>query len=176
MTTDGEIRQSPAPEPEGARAWVEFSARLGDIGKGVQQLVSDGRAARTLPLETPLVGSGTVPAGATTVTIDLGVPAMGRRWSVRSLAIAPASGLTGTLAGSVNWYVGNPFAFGPGEWCAPTMTTLPAFQFVGSDQINVTPSNHLFAVLTGGTAGQSAFARAYILDFPLYAGAPTIEL
>lgn len=175
MTTDGEILTSPAPAPEGPVAWLELSARLGDIGQGVKQLVADGRATRVLPLETPLPASGVVPASGTLV-LDLGQPAMGRRWSVKSLAVSPAAGPTGTLAGSANWYVGNPNIYGPGEWCAPTMTTLPGFQFVGADQIGVIPTNHLFCVITGGTAGQAAFARARILDFPAYAGAPMIEL
>jgi hypothetical protein len=111
------------------------------------------------------------------VVIDFGVPAMGRRWTVKSLAMAPAAGIvSGTLAGSANWYVGNPATFGPGEWCAPTMTTLPAFQTFGADQLVVTPSNHLFVVLTGGTAGQSALARASILEYPIYSGHAVVEL
>lgn len=175
MTTDGEIRLTPAPEPQGPSAWVELSARLGDIGRGVQQLVTDGRQANTVPTEARMARDGTVPASGT-VVMDLGGPTMGRRWSVRSLAVTPAAGPTGTLAGVVNWYVGNPAIFGGAEWCAPTMTTLPAFQLISSDQINVTATDHLFAVLTGGTVTQMAIARAYILDFPLYAGAPTIEL
>jgi hypothetical protein len=176
MTVDGEIRPSPGPPPEVPSAWVNFSAQLGDISSGIAQLVNGAQAMRnTTPQETPLVASGVVPASQTLV-MDLGQPAMGRRWSVRSLAVVSGAGPTGTLAGVANWYVGNPNAFGAGEWAAPTMATLPAFQFVSSDQLNVTATNHLFCVLTGGTATQAAFARAYILDYPLYAGAPTIEL
>lgn len=177
MTVDGEIRPSPGPPPEGASAWLDFSAQLGNINGGIQQLVNGAAAARnTTPTETSLVASGTVAAGNPPLVMDLGAPAMGRRWSVRNLAVSPAAGPTGTLAGVANWYVGNPAAFGAGEWAAPTMATLPAFQLVSGDQINVTATNHLFCVLTGGTATQSAFARAYVLDFPLYAGTPTIEL
>lgn len=175
MTTDGEIAQSPAPQPQGPAAWVEFSARLGDIGRGVKQLVNDGRIARAEPLKSPLSRGQDIPASGT-VTIDLGVPAMGRQWTVKNIAVAPAAGLSGTLGGTANWYIGNPNAFGAGEWAAPTMTTLPAFQTLGQDQMIVTPSNHLFVVITGATAGQSALARAFILDYPQYSGAPTIEL
>jgi hypothetical protein len=176
MTVDGEIRPSPGLPPEGPSAWLDFSAKLGDISGGIQQLVNGAAAIRnTTPTETALYASGTVPASQTLV-MDMGAPSMGRRWSVRSLAVSPAAGPTGTLAGVANWYVGNPAAFGAGEWAAPTMATLPGFQLVSGDQINVTPTNHLFCVLTGGTATQSAFARAYVLDFPLYAGTPTIEL
>jgi len=176
VTVDGEIRPSPGPPPEQPAAWLDFSARLGDISGGIQQLVSGQQAVRnTTPTETALMASGTVPASQT-LMMDLGAPAMGRRWSVRSLAVLAGSGPTGTLAGVANWYVGNPAAFGAGEWAAPTMATLPAFTFVSGDQCNVTATNHLFCVITGGTATQNAFARAYVLDFPLYAGSPTIEL
>lgn len=173
--TNGELMQSPAPAPDGPVAWLELSARLGDIGKGVGQLVADGRQARALPVQTALRKGGDVPASGT-VVLDFGAPAMGRRWTVKSLAVAPAAGLSGTLAGSANWYVGNPAAYGSGEWCAPTMTTLPAMTLLGSDQVWVTPTDHLFCVITGGTAGQSALGRAAILEYPLYSGAPTIEL
>lgn len=175
MTTDGEITQSPAPTPEGPTAWVEFSARLGDIGRGVQQLVKDGRASRAEPLKVPLTRGADIPASGT-VTIDLGVPGMGRQWTVKNLAVGPSAGVAGTLGGSANWYIGNPAAFGMGEWAAPTMATLPAFQLLGSDQAIVTPSNHLFVVITGATQGQSALARAFILDYPQYSGQTTIEL
>lgn len=176
MTVDGEIRPSPGPPPEGPSAWLNFSAQLGDISGGIAQLVNGVQAMRnTTPQETPLAASGVVPASGTLV-MDLGQPAMGRRWSVRNLAVVSAAGPTGTLAGVANWYVGNPNIFGAGEWAAPTMATLPAFQFVSSDQCNITATNHLFCVITGGTSQQAAFARAYVLDYPLYAGAPTIEL
>jgi hypothetical protein len=142
----------------------------------VQQLVNDGRQARAMPIMATLVRGGDIPASGF-VLIDLGLPAMGRRWSIKNLAVAPAAGITsGTLGGSANWYVGNPAAFGPGEWAAPTMTSLPAFQTMGTDQMTVTPTNHLFVVITGATQGQSALARASILEYPAYAGAPTIEL
>lgn len=171
-----ELRQTPGPAPEGPAAWLELSARLGDIGQGVRQLVTDGRQARAVPVQSALVKGGDVPASGT-LTIDLGAPAMGMRWTVKSLAVAPASGVVGgTLGGTANWYVGNPASYGPGEWAAPTMTSLPAFQTMGADQLVVTPTNHLFVVVSGATGGQSALARAYILEYPAYSGRPTIEL
>lgn len=169
---DGDL--TPAA-PQGPTAWLELSARLGDIGRGVGQLVADGRQDRALPVQVALSKGGDVPAGGT-LLIDVGVPAMGRRWTVKSLAVSPAAGPGGALAGSANWYVGNPGAFGPGEWCAPTQTTLPAFTLLGSDQVWVTPTNHLFCVITGGTPGQSALVRTAVLEYPLYSGTPTIEL
>lgn len=172
--TDGQF--APTGPPEGPSAWLDISARLGDIGRGVGQLVSDGRMERSqaLPIQAVLAKGGDVPA-SNTVTLDFGQPARGRRWTVKSLAVSPAV-IGGTLAGTANWYVGQPSVFGPGEWCAPTMTTLPAFLALGSDQVWVTPADHLFCVITGGTAGQSALARVAILEYPLYAGSPTIEL
>ncbi|AGS73951.1 hypothetical protein [Streptomyces collinus] len=175
MTQNGEIQTTPGPAPDGPKAWFELSARLGDIGQGVKQLVTDGRQARALPIQAVLTKGGDVPASGT-VLLDFGAPAMGRRWTVKTLAVAPAAGLSGTLAGSANWYVGNPATYGPGEWAAPSMTTLPAFQGLGADQLWVTPTNRLFCVITGGTAGQSALARATILEYPLYSGHATIEL
>lgn len=171
--TDGDL--TPGADPQTPTAWLELSARLGDIGRGVGQLVNDGRQDRALPIQAVLPRGGDIPTGGTLV-IDFGSPAMGRRWTVKSLAVAPAAGPTGTLAGSANWYVGMPGAFGAGEWCAPTMTTLPAFALLGGDQVWVTPNHHLICVITGGTPAQSALARAAILEYPLYSGSPTIEL
>jgi hypothetical protein len=173
--TDGELTQTPAPAPDGPVAWLELSARLGDIGRGVGQLVADTRESRALPVQTELRRGGDIPASGTLV-IDFGGPAMGRRWTVRAISVSAASGVAGTLAGSANWYVGQPGAFGPGEWAAPTMTTLPAFQFVNADAMSVAGLDHLFCVITGGTAAQSALARARIFDYPQYSGNPTIEL
>lgn len=175
MTHNGEIQTTPGPAPEGAKAWLELSAQLGNIGTGVRQLVTEGRQARALPIQAVLTRGADIPASGT-VLIDFGAPAMGRRWSIKTLAVAPAAGLSGTLAGSANWYVGNPGSYGPGEWAAPSMTSLPAFQGIGNDQLWVTATNRLFVVITGGTAGQSALARAAILEYPLYSAAPTIEL
>lgn len=180
MTVDGDLTPTPAAPEPGPSAWLQLSATLGDIGRGVGQLAANAqresqRQSRAVPIEWPLRRGGTVPAGGTLV-LDLGGPSMGRRWSVRSLAVSAPTGPTGTLAGSANWYVGNAAGFGGGEWCAPTMTTLPGFQLVGSDQINVTPTDHLLCVISGGTAGQAAIARAFVLDYPQYTGSPTIEL
>jgi hypothetical protein len=174
-TENGAFSADPTQTPAGPTAWFELSARLGDIGRGVGQLVADGRQDRAVPVQAVQRKGGDVPASGT-VTIDFGSPAMGRRWTVKSLAVAPAGGIGGTLAGSAAWYVGQPGAFGAGEWCAPVMATLPAFTFVGADQVWVTPNDHLFCVITGGTSGQSALARAGILEYPLYTGAPVIEL
>lgn len=172
-----ELRESPAPPPDGPRAWLEISARLGDIGKGVNNLVNQGRAASSAePTRAVRRGSGTVATGGPDLVIDLGAPAMGRMWSVRALAVAPAGGVTGTLAGSAYWYIGNPSVYGPGEWCAPVQTTLPAFNTVTRDSADVHPTDHLFCVIHGGTAGQSAYARAVILDFPRYTPRPVVEL
>lgn len=173
-----ELRESPGPAPDGPRAWLEISARLGDIGKGVNALVNDGRRAAMTAEPTRAVrrASGIVATGGPDLMLDLGGPSMGRMWSVRSLAVAPASGVTGTLAGSAYWYVGNPSVYGPGEWCAPAQTTLPAFNTVTRDSVDVHPTDHLFVVIHGGTAGQAAYARAVILDFPRYTGRPVVEL
>lgn len=178
MTQDGAIQTTPGPPPgpSGPEAWFQLTARLGELGQGVRTLVQDGRQARALPIMATLTKGADIPA-AGFVTIDFGAPAMGRRWTVKNLAVAPAAGVvSGTLAGSANWYVGNPATFGPGEWAAPTMTTLPAFQTFGADQLVVTPTNHLFVVVTGGTAGQSALARASILEYPIYSGHAVVEL
>lgn len=175
MTDNGEIVPSPAPAAPGPQAWFELSARLGELGTGVRQLVADTRQARVSPVMASLVKGGDVPASGS-VVIDMGAPAMGTRWTVKSMAVASAAGVTAPLAGQAAWYVGNPAAYGPGEWAAPLMTTLPAWNGVGADQMIVTPTNRLFVVITGGTAGQSAMARASILEYPIYSGASVVEL
>lgn len=175
---DAELSPTPAPpEQHGPGAWFELAARIGDLGQSVATLAAEQReqARVAAPLETTRKAAGAVPASGT-LLLDLGAPSMGRRWSIRSLAVANGGGVTASLAGQVAWYVGNPAAYGPGEWAAPTMATLPALQFVSSDQLNVLPTDRLFAVLTGGTPGQPALARAFLLDYPLYVQTPTISL
>lgn len=128
------------------------------------------------PQAVPVQNSGTVPASGVLV-IDLGAPQIGRRWIVRRLAMASAQGATGTLAGRADWYVGTPAATpNPAAW-QWTMAALPSVQLVTSEAIPITPGDHLFAVITTGTATQVAVASATILDYPADASAgPALQV
>lgn len=128
------------------------------------------------PQAVPVQNSGSVPASGTLV-IDLGAPQIGRRWVVRRLAVASAAGATGTLAGRADWYVGSAASVAnPAAWQA-TMPALPAVQLVSSEAIPITPGDHLFCVISTGTANQVPVASATILDYPADASAgPALQV
>lgn len=132
----------------------------------LEALILRDRQERYLqtPNAVPVQAGGVVPAAGTLV-LDLGGPQIGRRWLVRRLAVSNGLAVRTALTGVADWYVGQ--AGGPPnpagwQW---TMATLPSLSTFSSESIPVTPSDHLFCVITTGAAGQVAVASATVLDY-----------
>lgn len=171
--SDAEIIPSPGtPPPAAAEAWLNVSAKLGNL----TQTITSERIARQReqPLRAPLARAGTIPAAGPLV-LDLGQPAMGRRWDVKNVSVTDAADVTTAVTGKAWVYVGQPGAYGPPafRW---ELATLPAAETFSSEQLGVIPPDHLFVVVTGGTAAQIVLARAEALDYPLTLPDPVMPL
>lgn len=125
------------------------------------------------PNGVPVRASGVVPSGGS-LTLDLGGPQLGRRWLVRLLRATAATSVGDTLTGRADFYVGQP----PGPGARPNVdtwvwgfATCPGVQPFTSETIPVTPSDHLYCVVSGSTSGQLALAGATILDYDATAAA-----
>lgn len=131
------------------------------------------------PTSTSTRASGAVPAGGSLV-LDLDGPQLGRRWLIRLLRVSAATSVGDTLTGRADFYVGRP----PGTGQRPNVdtwqwgfATLPGIQSFTSETIPITPSDHLYCVISGGTAGQLALAGATIIDYEANASAgPAVQV
>lgn len=170
--SDHTIVTNEPDTPGAAEAWAHLRLKVGQIS---DHLAADrARRDRALPIRGPLVKAGTVPAAGPLV-LDLGAPAMGRRWDLRNLSVSDAADVGTAAAGAADVYVGTPLAYGPMAW-RWQLPTLPAVEKFSSDQIAVIPGDHLLVVVTTGTAGQVLMARADVLDYPLALPKPVMPL
>lgn len=120
------------------------------------------------PTAVPIQNSGTYPASGS-LRIDLGGPQKGRRWLVRMLRVSEAASVTGTLTGRADFFTGQPATYtgadSPAGWVW-TMGTLPAVEKFTSETIEVTPTDHLYCVISSGSSGQHALVGGLVLDYP----------
>lgn len=114
-----------------------------------------------------------VPASGPLV-LDLGGPAVGRKWEVRALAVSDAGNTATAVAGVANFYIGKatPPVIPAANWVplAPTawrwtFAALPNLVTFSSDARTVLPSDRLYCVITGGTPAQAILAQAEVKDF-----------
>lgn len=114
-----------------------------------------------------------IPASGILV-LDLGGPNVGRKWEIRGLAVSDAGNAITAVNGVANWYVGKataptipaanwvPLAPTAWRWVFPVLPNLVSFT---SDARTVLPNDHLYCVITGGTATQNILAQAEVKDF-----------
>lgn len=113
-----------------------------------------------------------VPAAGALV-LDLGGPAVGRKWEVRALAVSDAGNVATAVNGKADWYIGKatgPTGIAGGVPLAPTawrwtFPVLPNLVTFSSDARTILPSDRLYCVITGGTATQVILAQAEVKDF-----------
>ena len=170
----GDDGRDPAADPEDGpllTAIKDFFARTQQETRAImEQHALELRQARYLatPTATPVQASGTYPASGL-LRMDLGGPQKGRRWLVRMLRVSEAASVTGTLTGRADFFTGQPANYtgadSPANWVW-TMGTLPAVDKFTSESITVTPTDHLYCVISSGTPGQHAFVGALVLDYP----------
>lgn len=139
-------------------------------------LRKDIRDLRKLLIQDDLVvaGTGTCPTPTASFVFDLGHPSAGFFWQVREIVIGGVD-LSQTPAG-VGWVVVQ--ATTPEEYgsTAPPITAvrdwtkaaLPQNAFYGTHELVVNQMEHLFVVITGGTAGVEYVAVAAVENFPQF--------
>lgn len=116
------------------------------------------------------MGVGTCPNPSATFAIDLGHPSAGKYWCVRSFVIG-GDDITTQPAG-VGWVVIQsitPTATVPITSVRDfTKLTLPQTAFYGSFEFKVQQNEHMWVVISGGTAGTQYTAAAWIESFPQF--------
>jgi hypothetical protein len=113
-----------------------------------------------------------IPTPTAPLVLDHGMPQLGRRWLVRNWVVSDGALWTTTCAGSAVLAVGRAdFAAGVAH-VAPfqvrwATAALPQVATFGSEDVSVSFGEHLYTVITGGTAGQGVQAAAVVQDFAL---------
>ena len=117
-----------------------------------------------------LTGTGTCPNPSATFAIDLGHPMAGKWWQVRQMIVG-GSDITTTPAG-IGWVVvqaenpsANPPLFNVRDF---TSGTLPQRAFYGTHELVVQQNEHLWVVITAGTAGTQYAVSAMVENFPQF--------
>lgn len=173
MTTTDALAPDNDQPPPGTIAELTLAVQaIG--GRMDRELAARRRAAETVPVRAVRQKGGTVPASGPLV-LDLGAPAMGRRWSVRNLSVCNAAAVRTAATGTADVYVGNPGVYSPVSW-RWGIDALPGAVGFSADRVEVIPTDHLFVVVEGGTAGDGLFARAEVLDYPADSGREVIPL
>lgn len=156
---------------------------LGSVREEIQRMRAENaedrvqRALSRIKNYIPLTQT-VVLDGSGNGVIDMGTPALGRVWTVRQLAtavqgfelVAPAAAF---IAG---WYIGvnvpgNTTRF-TSQWRL-TQYNPPVVNTYTADIHQARMGEHLFAMITGGTAGNTIVANAVVLDEPMKVGIPT---
>ena len=147
----------------GLELWADVGVSL---GKKLDDDREERRAAylrlqRGTPVDYQAIGSGAVDDGGDPLVIDLGRPDSGTRWEVSSCIVGGID-VTVAAAGSAGLYVGGfPTLAGAGLTNLADFTTyLPNKAYYGTRQLVVNDQEHLFVIITGGTANQTYVAQA----------------
>ena len=162
--------QDGGPDSEGGGLGVDFWISLGaSLGSLVNDMRADRDAAANsapdMPADVPLYDVGTVPAGKTTVTLDLGAVPQGRVWQVRRMIVGGTT-VTTTAAGSAYLFArGAPPADLALSDCVDIFSTLPQGNTYGTHQLYLLPGEHLWVVFTGATAAQQYAAAARVEEW-----------
>lgn len=176
MSHDGEMIDSPgAPPPAAAEAWLTVSAKIGSLAQAITADRLQRATEKERPLRAPVVRAATVATPTAPLTLDLGGPAMGRRWVLRLLGVSDAASVTTAVTGTADVYVGVPGVTSPAHW-RWHFATLPNIEKFSDDHIEVTPGQRLYVVATGVTAAQIVQTIAEFDDFPLGLGEAVIPL
>jgi hypothetical protein len=133
------------------------------------------RIARSLPSDYQYAVPGIYPASGS-LALDLGSPAVGTFWNVRRIIVG-GSDIT-TEPDGVAWVFvqgSNPIAAGANPSIAQaadlTVNALPQRSFYGTHQLVVYPPEHLWVIITSGTAATQYVASMKVEEYDLAAGA-----
>jgi hypothetical protein len=151
---------------QGLKVWANVGVEL---GKAVEkQTEMNKRLWRRLQWATPVTYRNQVGAvfpSSGNLVLDLGSPDQGTRWTVHNFAIG-GTDINVTATGKFGLYISGYLApgFSPGmgalvdgaEWGATP--DMPYTNQYGSDQLIVNDAENLYAVVFGGTAGQTYMA------------------
>ena len=163
----------------GLKIWAKVGVDLGEQVK--KQTESNEKLWRRLQFATPVcyrtVASGTFTTGQKLV-LNLGAPDSGTYWNLRSFAIGGLD-VNVAAAGGFGLYVSgftqSNFSPGMGALVDGGGTyggadIMPYSENYGNDSLRVQDSENVYAVIEGGTNGQTYVANATFLVYNVAAG------
>jgi hypothetical protein len=163
----------------GLKIWAKVGAELGETVK--KQAETNEKLWRRLQYGSPVsyrtVASGTFVSGQKLV-LNLGAPDAGTYWNVRSFAIGGTDvnvSATGGFGLYISGFTQSNYSPGMGALVDGGGTyggadVMPYSENYGSDSLRVQDSEQLFAVIQGGTNGQTYIANATMLVYNVAAG------
>ena len=163
----------------GLKIWAKVGVELGEQVK--KQAETNERLWRRLQFGTPIsykvVASGTFVTGQKLV-LNLGAPDNGTYWNVRSFAIG-GNDVNVAAVGQFGLYISG-FAqsnYSPGMGALVDgggtyggADTMPYSENYGNDSIRVQDSEQIYAVVQGGTNGQTYVANVGVLVYNIASG------
>ena len=163
---------SDDPVSSGLKLWANVGLEIGrtveELGRKVSSL--EKQLQKSAPVEYQTVSAGTFATGVPLV-LNLGSPDQGTTWEVHSFAIGGTEAnvtATGTwglyvsgLAQLAGAGLGNLLDVGRGI----SSTDMPYAAHYGTRQVQVSDQENLFAIVFGGTNGQTYVANAQMTVF-----------
>lgn len=165
-----------APPPL-ADLCVAIQASLGQVAAQMERMNQLQARLQATPTTVDMAASGVVPPTGPLV-LNLQGPEVGRKWLVRALRVTDAGNVTTAVVGAAAFYGGQPIPpqAGLASWVPSPPTqliwpflTLPNAITLSGGAVQVTSTNNLICVVTGGTVGQGILAMATIEDIDLTA-------
>lgn len=130
------------------------------------------RLQHNTPVDFGSAASGVAVTGQA-LLLNFGSPDQGRRWEVTNLVVGGTDANI-AAAGTAALYVSGQLPVGPGLAAPAGMTAvadvlpaLPAAKFYGTRQIVVNDQEYLFAIVFGGTNGQTYAGNASVTVVPV---------
>lgn len=145
---------------------AEIKARISDVADELKRMREDqaARDAREPVWGLRIFGQATVTAAGTAI-VDMGGPAVGRRWELRSIVIGGPL-WSDALAGAATIGVGQvPTAEPATADVRDQLATLPGVEFYSAAEFPIR-QEHLWVGIATGTAAQVVSVAAIVTDFP----------
>jgi hypothetical protein len=149
----------------------EFDAVSGEEMEGHKKEILDAlagnRQKKTCFITRSMYGSGVVPAGSTSVLVELYPvgPSVGRIWNVTQLVTMGSDDHTSQAGVSVSWYLGDSANVSQAQCLYPAMP-VPASHEFSKEVIWQTVNEQIFAVVYGAAAGAQFVFSARARDYP----------
>lgn len=119
------------------------------------------------PVEVVLRGSPAIGGTGANVSVDLGGPAVGRKWELRHLSVGGAN-WSSVVAGTAELYIAasDPLAGRNLADLVDQAVTLPDLAFYQADQVMVRNPDHLYVVIVSPTSSAQYAVGGGAIDRP----------
>jgi len=148
----------------GVDFFINLGIQIGNLANAIQA-DRDERESRIPPTSEPAFTAGVVNDNGDPLILDLGSVPLGRIWQVRR-TIVGGPDVTQAVDGSAYWFRQGtaPTDFNVTN-CVDIFSDLPRGNTYGAQELFMIATEHLWAVVVGGDAGQQYIASAFVEDW-----------